>query len=545
MSSEILFTHIVQWNKGEYQVVINEQELFLFNPKNNLAEIQLAHKDLLGIKFLSDEDRIESISPQLPADQEPLLSDGDESRVVLYYYSYLKSNSWFSSTKENSRERKEINLHFQNFNLAKLIQFKQAFPKDIIEPPKKKFLVFLNPVSGAGYSLKMWETKILPILKESNFISYDLHFSEYPGHIRHLMLEDENHPEIRKRNPKQKKLLTPLSQYTTIVGIGGDGTYWEVINGILERKQQDGLQILSNISIQPLPTGSGNALNKSILFGNNETPILINALFNLIRGKSFPKDLSTIQYLSPSAKGLHPTKVSSFLLVGYGILADLDIYSEHLHFLGELRFYIYALYYSLIKRYYSATLCMKLISSDSFSSAAPNTLEKLRSSHPSFLLERFKQMKDGNTDNNDDNQNLWITIDSNRFSFIAAVLISHVSETVYFAPNKKLNSNQITIILGEGLSRLQLLEILIKADTGEHLKIPGVHCFECSEYLLFPKGNKNLNISNIPIDYDQQQQSNDEKYGIYSIDGERFPAKPIEGILLPNGSRLLSLQTFS
>jgi hypothetical protein len=63
--------------------------------------------------------------------------------------------------------------------------------------------------------------------------------------------------------------------------------------------------------------------------------------------------------------------VHSFLMLGYGIVADLDIYSELLHFLGKLRFYLNAVYYVAVQRQHEAILSIKLSSSASLYSAPP------------------------------------------------------------------------------------------------------------------------------------------------------------------------------
>jgi hypothetical protein len=63
-----------------------------------------------------------------------------------------------------------------------------------------------------------------------------------------------------------------------------------------------------------------------------------------------------------------------------------------------------------------------------------------------------------------------------------------MSDTVYFAPNTKFNSIELTIFIGENMTRLALINLLIGANTGQHMNLPGIHVFHCSEYCLTPKG---------------------------------------------------------
>jgi diacylglycerol kinase family enzyme len=522
------------------QVVITEKELMIFNEAEGIAQLKLAHADLIGFR-LEPEGTLDHSKHS--NEESPFLENVDSScRASFYYYPYYqRSNSILSSlasfftssaNAENYRSRQEIVLTFPGLTKDKQLQLKQILPEEIFV--QKNFLIFVNPYSGPGKGMSLWNSAIQPMLHEAN-ISYEFIVTEYSGHIKEILQEEGNceNSDSRQGNMKKSALKRPLTDYTTIVTVGGDGTYFEVVNGLLERKQKDGEQLLSKISIQPLPTGSGNALNRAILFVNHETSALINAVFTLIRGKLFPKDLCQITYNGKNEEtGAVVVKndkthkpVHSFLMLGYGIVADLDIYSEHLHFLGELRFYLYAVYYVAVQRQYEAILSVKLSSPTSLYSAPPKLLEDIRYPNP----PEYQKMTEENP------SQPWITIHSKLLSFVIVMLISHISDTVYFAPNKKFNSNELTIFIGENMTRLELINLLISADTGQHINLPGIHVFHCSEYCLTPKGinGKQKSVS----------REDGEEFGIYSIDGERYPAQPIQGVVLPNGSRLLLLQT--
>ena len=71
-----------------------------------------------------------------------------------------------------------------------------------------------------------------------------------------------------------------INKYSAIVPVGGDGTYHEVINGMLMRKDKQRLPLAF------IPNGSANELNHS--FGNKDIGI---ALDFLVKGDTMRMDL--------------------------------------------------------------------------------------------------------------------------------------------------------------------------------------------------------------------------------------------------------------
>ncbi len=86
---------------------------------------------------------------------------------------------------------------------------------------------------------------------------------------------------------------------------------------------------------------SGNGLARSLTHeaGFRYSPnngILYSAV-SLVRGETKPMDLSVIQ--THSGRTLY-----SFLSLGWGFLADVDIESERLRWMGEPRFTVWSIY---------------------------------------------------------------------------------------------------------------------------------------------------------------------------------------------------------
>lgn len=101
--------------------------------------------------------------------------------------------------------------------------------------------------------------------------------------------------------------------------ISGDGSIHEIFNGLAARP--DGLAALARIPIVPIPGGSANSLCVNLL-GPETGMIPSHAAVNAIKGKTMPLDLCSITQGSQIS--------FSFLTQAFGLMADLDLGTEHL-----------------------------------------------------------------------------------------------------------------------------------------------------------------------------------------------------------------------
>ncbi|KAI5692629.1 hypothetical protein M8J77_005961, partial [Diaphorina citri] len=141
-----------------------------------------------------------------------------------------------------------------------------------------------------------------------------------------------------------------LSQWKRgIIVLGGDGILYEIINGLMERA--DWCTVLQTITLGIVPCGSGNGLAKSISHMSQEphdqNPVLVSTL-NIVQGVSTPMDLIRAQTKSQV--------VFSFLSIGWGLLADIDIESERIRAVGSQRFAIWSVARLIGLRTYQGTL---------------------------------------------------------------------------------------------------------------------------------------------------------------------------------------------
>ncbi|XP_065301586.1 sphingosine kinase 1-like isoform X4 [Dermacentor albipictus] len=190
----------------------------------------------------------------------------------------------------------------------------QAFiPAEL--PAQRHYLVIVNPKSGPGRSLEIFLHRVRPILAEAD--------------ISHLLLVTE-----RRNHARDFIKNLHLNQWSGIIIISGDGLLYEVYNGLMERPDWE---LAIKIPIGMIPGGSGNGLARTISHAANEPyvsdPILASTL-GIAKGRVAPLDLMKVE--TPSGP------LYSFLNVGWGIMADIDIESEKLRAIGEIRFTLWA-----------------------------------------------------------------------------------------------------------------------------------------------------------------------------------------------------------
>lgn len=164
-----------------------------------------------------------------------------------------------------------------------------------------KTLLLLNPAAGKGKGKKNYEY-IHDRLKEA-FKHMDSRTSEYPGHLF----------EIGKE--------AAAEGYQRIISIGGDGTPFEIINGLYSQGKPK-----QPIQLGMIPAGTGNSFLRD--FGETSRERWLDAV---IKGKPRPVDLVEFQYF----KNGKEIKQYYLNILGIGLIADiLKLTNERLKFLG-------------------------------------------------------------------------------------------------------------------------------------------------------------------------------------------------------------------
>ncbi|XP_061198222.1 sphingosine kinase 1-like [Saccostrea echinata] len=193
----------------------------------------------------------------------------------------------------------------------------------------KRLLVMINTIGGSGSAKKYFRDVVQPVFKLSG-ISMDVIFTEHSGHMINIAKTYD------------------FSNTDGITILGGDGSYHEVVNVLLRRRQEEqGVDIndqnasLSpvNIPIALIPTGTGCGLTEY----NTGCRDVLTACLHVIQGRTVPSHLLAL-YNNGKLLGFGGTGCS------YGFMTDILYYSDRMfRWLGRIRYYVVPIWMFLFK----------------------------------------------------------------------------------------------------------------------------------------------------------------------------------------------------
>lgn len=418
-----------------------------------------------------------------------------------------------------------------------------VIPREL--PAQRHYLVIVNPKSGPGRSLEIFLHRVRPILAEAD--------------ISHLLLVTE-----RQNHAKEFIKSLNLKQWSGILVISGDGLLFEVYNGLMERPDWE--QAVK-IPIGIIPGGSGNGLARSISHTANEPYVsdpIVAATLGVAKGRVSPLDLMLVE----TPKGA----LYSFLTVGWGIMADIDIESERLRAIGEIRFTLWAFWRVFNLRTYQgrisylpatvppkngipsiAAAAARACDSPNDSTVTngglhrsqsvpvgcgdidqvpeepadndvvlPDELELVADSSVTRAPEPAPpeatlSPPDGFPSLDDPVPDDW-TVEEGRFIIIYSSLQSHLGTNLFFAPEARLDDGVAWLLLIRGdVSRLQVLSYFKAQEEGHHVDLPYVRLIPVRAFRLESFSNSTV-----------------------TVDGELVRTKVLQARVLPSLGRILT-----
>ena len=163
----------------------------------------------------------------------------------------------------------------------------------------KKYYLLVNPAGGTKKGMEILEM-VKPIFEKSE-VHLDILQTEYAGHANELAN------------------TLDLSGYNGLCAIGGDGTLFEMVNGMLKRKDNQ------NFPLGLITGGTGNAFMHDL---NCLDPI--KASERIIKGNLRSVDIARVE--TPN------NFYFSFNIIGWGLVADAGYLAEYFRLLGGLRY---------------------------------------------------------------------------------------------------------------------------------------------------------------------------------------------------------------
>ncbi|XP_027841893.1 sphingosine kinase 2-like isoform X1 [Aphis gossypii] len=500
----------------------------------------------------------------------PYVEAGDCSAYLCVYAFVLKN----VGAKNEKRDKMTVTLRFRNFNsydensrvatkwklAIKSLLRTRCEDGTIVAPSDDHYLgnhllVIVNPKSGVGKSREIFQRKIVPILNMAD-VDYDLHITCMQNDARNLMRTSNIYKWGRG-----------------VVVLGGDGLMFEVINGLMERS--DWQRAFEYLTLAVIPGGSGNGMAKSISFETKEPynpdPILASAL-NIVGGNRCPMDLVRVETLTQV--------VYSFLSIGWGFIADIDIESERLRMIGSPRFTIWSIARLIGLRSYPARLSYSKIDNletetrmNNYTRGTSGDFQEVTDDEPVSIefgmdplqedfeiqrerIESFSSIISKRTAFMSVNEapsfssipdviegsEVWVrgpmsklpplsdpvpsdwVVVEDEFVMIHASYLSHISEDVILAPKSKLNDGVIwLLVIKNGISRTTFLQFLLGLSSGNHLAVPNVEMIPVRAFRLEPLSQGSHLV----------------------VDGELLKHSPVQAEIMPGITNVYARQKFS
>ncbi|CCG20887.1 Lcb4 sphingosine kinase [Candida orthopsilosis Co 90-125] len=394
-----------------------------------------------------------------------------------------------------------IKVQVQNYDIQKhssetitsYIQNK-AYHYKVLQQPS--VLVLINPHGGQGNALKIYNGDIKPILQAARCkITYQE--TNYSGHATDI---------ARGLN---------IDDYDVILCCSGDGIPHEVINGFYRRKDY-GVAAFNKLIITQLPCGSGNALSLSTLGGSGATQI---ATWLMLKSKPSKLDLMAV---TQGTGDKQVTKLS-FLSQCYGIVADSDIGTEHLRWLGAIRFEIGVMQKVFTFAKYPCDLYVEAWTKDKsliaqhVESHLANTNNGNNNSDLRVVTQEDLKLRQPSLD--EPVPSHWKTVPQSiteKLNVFYVGNMPYVSADAQFFPAALPDDGHMDMVITDtNASILNIVSIMMNVEKGTHVNDENVIHAKVKSYRLVPR-----------------LKSTDNHY--ISVDGESFPVEALQVEVLPS-----------
>ncbi|PYI26644.1 hypothetical protein BP00DRAFT_430175 [Aspergillus indologenus CBS 114.80] len=343
----------------------------------------------------------------------------------------------------------------------------------------KRLKVLINPFGGQGHAAKLYSTYAAPILASAR-CQIDVQETTHRGHATEIVQQLD------------------INAYDAIVCCSGDGLPYEVFNGLAQKP--NAREALAKVAVALLPGGSGNAMTWN-LCGTGSISV---AALAIVKGLRTPLDLVSITQGN--------THTLSFLSQSFGIIAESDLGTDDIRWMGAHRFT-----YGFLKRLmhmtvYPCDLAIKVVMDDK--QAIKNHYNTYAQSQPAGRPAEPTADESGGLPElvygtvQDELPKDWEVIPAETLGNFYAGKMAIMSKDTNFFPASVPNDGLMDIVTIDGtVSRLRSLKMMTEIPEGGFFDMPEVNIRKALAYRLVPR----------------------EKEGYISVDGESIPFEAFQG----------------
>ena len=390
---------------------------------------------------------------------------------------------------------------------------------------RKRIKVLVNPFGGTGNAQKLWTREVEPIFEAAQ-CSVDVERTTYRGHA----------VEIAEK--------LDIEAYDVVACASGDGLPHEVFNGFAKRK--DARRALRKVAVVQIPCGSGNAM--SLNLNGTDKPSL--AAVEIVKGVRTPLDLVAITQ--------EDRKLYSFLSQAVGVIADTDLGTESLRWMGSFRFTWGILVRMLGQTIYPAEVSVLTDTDDKRA-----IKEQYRHARQEHEAARTKNLQSGLRDDEDTASvtqdtglpdlkygtasdplpPAFTTTDMPKLgNFYVGNMCYMSPDAPFFACALPSDGRMDMMAIPGNIKRSTCLNMLVKVEDGGMINFPEAAYSKVLAYRIIPR----------PAPIPPQKlgprfrrwlggtAGGDLNEGLIAIDGERIPFKPFQAEIVPGLATVLS-----
>ena len=343
----------------------------------------------------------------------------------------------------------------------------------------KRIKVLINPHGGVGSASKLFYRDMEPIFAAAR-CSMDVEETRYSGHAVSIAEQID------------------VDAFDVIACCSGDGVPHEVFNGFGHRP--DAGEALSKVAVVQLPCGSGNGMSWSL---NGTASPSVSALCT-VKGLRTPLDLASVTQAD--------RRTLSFLSQAFGIVAESDLGTEHLRWMGSARFIYGFLTRLLFKVQYPCDLALKVEIGDRPGIKAHYQKELHNKASETSRRSACSQTKGlpplcyGTVNENLPSE--WELVPYDNLGSFYAGNMTYMTANAPVFPAALPNDGFFDLVSINGdMSRTSVLRSLLAIQRGAIFDVPCVNMRKISGYRLIPRK---------------------EKDGYISVDGEKLPFQPFQ-----------------
>ncbi|PGH11092.1 hypothetical protein AJ80_07280 [Polytolypa hystricis UAMH7299] len=345
---------------------------------------------------------------------------------------------------------------------------------------RKRVKVLVNPFGGKGRAAKLYYKYVEPILAAAR-CEIDSETTTHQGHAEEIAAKLD------------------INAFDVIAACSGDGLPYEIINGL--GKKANASEALAKIALAHIPCGSGNAMSWNI----NGTGSPSMAALCLVKGVTHPLDLVSI------TQG--DRRMLSFLSQSFGIVAESDLGTENLRWMGSARFTYGFLVRLFGKTVYPCDLAVKVeigekqqIKEHYRAESQGSTSSEGRGGEGLGKSAGLPPLQYGTV--NDPLPEDWELVPYDTMGNFYAGNMAFMAEDANFFPAALPNDGLLDLITIRGdIPRATAIQMLLAVDNGTLFDMPDVIYRKISGYRIIPKGRED---------------------GYISIDGEKAPFEPFQ-----------------